>query len=282
MRPSSTPSTKILPLLGFSSRIRRRTRVDLPAPEGPTRKRKSPSGTSRLTSRSASVPVGYVLWTWWKLITGRVAKYGVKTISCVSCCGVVRPRARGARSRAVYPKGPQGPSLSLRAKHWSNGGRLRRLRGISDSRDYPALWFRRIHVSRDYRPFGPGDRDYGPFGFEEATIVATIQPFGPGEATLVATIRPFGPGEATLVATIRAFGPGQAALVATIVPLVAEIRDYPVLERACAAAAAPAWPRRHRSHASMKGSISPSSTAWALPTSSPVRTSLTSVYGCRT
>src|SRR5437867_11915743 len=143
MRPSSTPSTKILPLLGFSSRIRRRTRVDLPAPEGPTRKRKSPSGTSRLTSRSASVPVGYVLWTCWKLITGRVAKSGVKTISCVSCCGVVRPRARGARSRAVYPKGPQGPSLSLRAKHWPNGGRLRRLRGISDS--------------RDYRPFGRGD-----------------------------------------------------------------------------------------------------------------------------
>src|SRR5207249_6652180 len=205
-------------------RIRRRTRVDLPAPEGPTRKRKSPSGTSRLTSRSASVPVGYVLWTCWKLITGRVAKSGVKTISCVSCCGVVRPRARGARSRAVYPKGPQGPSLSLRAKHWSNGGRLRRLRGISDSRDYPALWFRRSHVSRDYRPFGPGDRDYGPFGFEEATIVATIQPFGPGEATLVVTIRPFGPGESTLVATIRAFGPGQATLVATIVPLVAEIR----------------------------------------------------------
>src|SRR5207249_6791817 len=182
MRPSSTPSTKILPLLGFSSRIRGRTRVDLPAPEGPTRKRKSPSGTSRLTSRSASVPVGYVLWTCWKLITGRVAKSGVKTISCVSCCGVVRPRARGARSRAVYPKGPQGPSLSLRAKHWSNGGRLRRLRGISDSRDYPALWFRRSHVSReypaiwsrrshvsrDYRPFGPGDRDYGPFGFERS------------------------------------------------------------------------------------------------------------------
>src|SRR5438093_5157807 len=184
MRPSSTPSTKILPLLGFSSRIRRRTRVDLPAPEGPTRKRKSPSGTSRLTSRSASVPVGYVLWTCWKLITGRVAKSGVKTISCVSCCGVVRPRARGARSRAVYPKGPQGPSLSLRAKHWSNGGRLRRLRGISDS--------------RDYRPFGRGDRDYGPFGFEEATLVATIRPFGPGEATLVATIRALGPGQATL------------------------------------------------------------------------------------
>src|SRR5207249_11510713 len=157
-----------------------------------------PSGTSRLTSRSASVPVGYVLWTCWKLITGRVAKSGVKTISCVSCCGVVRPRARGARSRAVYPKGPQGPSLSLRAKHWPNGGRLRRLRGISDgrdypgfalgrrwvSRDYPALWSRRSHVSRAYRPIGPGDRDYRPFGFGEATIVATIRPFGPGESTL--------------------------------------------------------------------------------------------------
>src|SRR5437016_4664065 len=94
------PSTKILPLLGFSSRISRRTSVDLPAPEGPTRKRKSPSGTSRLMSRRASVPVGYVLKTRWKLITGRLSKSGVKTIGCVSCCGVTRQRARAARSRA--------------------------------------------------------------------------------------------------------------------------------------------------------------------------------------
>src|SRR5579859_5225088 len=64
----------------FSSRISRRTMVDFPAPEGPTRNTKSPSGTTRLMSRSASVPVGYRFHTCWKLMTGRVAKSGVRTI----------------------------------------------------------------------------------------------------------------------------------------------------------------------------------------------------------
>src|SRR5487761_599849 len=112
MRPSSTPSTKILPLLGFSSLIRRRTRVDLPAPDGPTRNRKSPSGTTRLTSRRASVPDGYVFQTCWKLITGRVSKSGVKTIRCDSCCDVPRQGARVARSRAVYRMPPEAPTPS--------------------------------------------------------------------------------------------------------------------------------------------------------------------------
>src|SRR5216683_3624123 len=162
MRPSSTPSTKILPLEGFSSRISRRTRVDLPAPDGPTRKRKSPSGTSRLMSRRASVPVGYVLWTCWKLITGRVAKSGVKSIGCVSCCGVSRRQARAARSRAVYPKVPQAPNPSSRAKHWSNEKGLGGLRGLlSDSRDYPVSRRFRPPVSRDY-PGASGRDALGP------------------------------------------------------------------------------------------------------------------------
>src|SRR6202011_4396832 len=117
MRPSSTPSTKILPLLGFSSRIRSLTRVDLPAPEGPTRNTKSPSGTTRLTSRRASVPVGYVLKKSWKLVTGRVSKSGVKTIRCDSCCDVPRPGARVARSRAVYRMPPEAPNPSQSANH---------------------------------------------------------------------------------------------------------------------------------------------------------------------
>ena len=35
--------------------------VDLPAPDGPTRKTKSPSGMTRSTSRRASLPFGYCL-----------------------------------------------------------------------------------------------------------------------------------------------------------------------------------------------------------------------------
>src|SRR6202521_1612936 len=138
MRPSSIPSTKILPRVGFSSRIRRRTRVDLPAPEGPTRKRKSPSGTSRLMSRRAWVPVGYVLKTCWKLMTGRVSKSGVKTISCISCCGVTRLRARMARSRAVYPMPPAAPTPSQSVKHRFNGRRLRPLRELAVLAQAPA------------------------------------------------------------------------------------------------------------------------------------------------
>src|ERR1700694_1325175 len=117
MRPSSTPSTKILPLLGFSSRMRSLTRVDLPAPDGPTRNRKSPSGTTRLMSRRASVPVGYVLKTCWKLITGRVSKSGVRTIRCDSCCDVPRQRARVARSGDVYRMPPEAPNPSESANH---------------------------------------------------------------------------------------------------------------------------------------------------------------------
>ena len=35
--------------------------VDLPAPDGPTRNTKSPSGMTRSTSRRASLPLGYCL-----------------------------------------------------------------------------------------------------------------------------------------------------------------------------------------------------------------------------
>src|SRR5438445_10513378 len=43
--------------------MRRRMRLDLPAPDEPTRKTKSPESMSRSTSRSASVPFGYRLLT---------------------------------------------------------------------------------------------------------------------------------------------------------------------------------------------------------------------------
>ena len=38
-------------------------RVDLPAPEGPTRKMKSPDGMTRSTSMRADLPLGYVFVT---------------------------------------------------------------------------------------------------------------------------------------------------------------------------------------------------------------------------
>ena len=80
MRPSSRPLTKILPRVGRSSRIRSRTRLDLPAPEAPTRNTKSPSGMLRLMSRRASVPLGYRFQTCWKLITVRPLKSGAMTL----------------------------------------------------------------------------------------------------------------------------------------------------------------------------------------------------------
>ena len=46
--------------------------------------------------------------------------------------------------------------------------------------------------------------------------------------------------------------------------------------------AAASWARRQRMPASMKSSISPSSTAWVLPVSNSVRRSLTIWYGLST
>ena len=45
--------------------------VDLPAPDGPTRNTKSPSGMTRSTSRSASLPLGYCLVTSCRTRTAR-------------------------------------------------------------------------------------------------------------------------------------------------------------------------------------------------------------------
>src|SRR5919107_3651973 len=45
--------------------------VDLPAPDGPTRNTKSPSGITRSTSARAVLPFGYVFVTSWRTRTAR-------------------------------------------------------------------------------------------------------------------------------------------------------------------------------------------------------------------
>jgi hypothetical protein len=52
------PSRTTWPCVAISSRIRSLISVDLPAPDGPTRKTKSPSGITRSTSRRAVLPFG--------------------------------------------------------------------------------------------------------------------------------------------------------------------------------------------------------------------------------
>ena len=57
-RARSSPSTTTMPLVASSSRISSFVSVDFPAPDGPTRNTKSPSGTTSSTSLSASLPFG--------------------------------------------------------------------------------------------------------------------------------------------------------------------------------------------------------------------------------
>src|SRR5215472_2201347 len=70
-RARSLPATWILPSVGRSSRRINRRNVDLPEPDGPTRKTNSPFSTSRLTfSRAGRLWLAYVLVTLSKWITG--------------------------------------------------------------------------------------------------------------------------------------------------------------------------------------------------------------------
>ena len=59
-----------LPCVGSCSRMRRRMNVLLPAPEGPTRKTKSPGAMVTLTSARATLPFGYVIPTSASSMTG--------------------------------------------------------------------------------------------------------------------------------------------------------------------------------------------------------------------
>ena len=102
IRARSSPSTTTTPLVATSSRISSRMSVDLPAPDGPTRKTKSPSGTTRSTWRSASLPLGNRIVTSCRTTSGRRPSSGMigrlaegrRALSGVRVAAV-RPRAGG-------------------------------------------------------------------------------------------------------------------------------------------------------------------------------------------
>ncbi len=56
-RATERPNTRASPLLALTSEDRMPIRVDLPAPLGPSRAKKSPGCTVRLTPLSASTPL---------------------------------------------------------------------------------------------------------------------------------------------------------------------------------------------------------------------------------
>jgi hypothetical protein len=68
---TSRPSTTIRPLVASIIRLIMRRVVVLPQPDGPTRTVRSPSGTSRSTLSTATVPLGNRFVTDSKLINCR-------------------------------------------------------------------------------------------------------------------------------------------------------------------------------------------------------------------
>src|SRR3954452_12717280 len=62
------PATQKRPRSGFSCLLISRSIVDLPEPDGPTRKTNSPLATSKVASRRATTSVLYVLVTFSSLI----------------------------------------------------------------------------------------------------------------------------------------------------------------------------------------------------------------------
>ena len=70
-RARSWPSSTTSPRVATSSRMSSLMSVDLPAPDGPTRNTKSPSGMTRSTSRRATLPLGYCFMTSCRTRTAR-------------------------------------------------------------------------------------------------------------------------------------------------------------------------------------------------------------------
>src|SRR5262245_34321845 len=67
---------RIVPEVGASSPAMRRSTVLLPLPDGPTTATSSPSGMWSVRSRTATRPLGNVLFTWFKVIAATSALYG--------------------------------------------------------------------------------------------------------------------------------------------------------------------------------------------------------------
>ena len=72
----SLPATHMVPRVAVSWRKSSLTRVDLPDPDGPTRKTNSPRRMLRETSRAATVPPLYTLVTESSLIKGNLPENG--------------------------------------------------------------------------------------------------------------------------------------------------------------------------------------------------------------
>src|SRR3954469_19932453 len=111
----SLPATQMLPASGSCSLVRRRRKVDLPEPDGPTMKTNSPLAMSTEQSRRATVVPLYDLVTWSRRIMGRsrvpVARFGRESPSC-------RRRVRGAAAGG----GPGGVCAGQRAGLDGGGG----------------------------------------------------------------------------------------------------------------------------------------------------------------
>src|SRR5215471_15675333 len=114
----SFPATWIRPSDGRSSLRISRRKVDLPEPDGPTRKTNSPFSTSRVTfSRAGRLWFGYAFVTLSKWITGlsrAPAEYGR--------CGRGKPAGRSYLAfpavRPVWPQDSLGGKLVADVQHW--------------------------------------------------------------------------------------------------------------------------------------------------------------------
>src|SRR5258707_1334076 len=108
----------MVPAVTFSSRIKRRTSVDLPAPLGPTRKTKSCLGISIVTSRRATVPFGYFFSTPCRLICGAAGTGGTTAATRAFSGSVVRIGrvvvVPGPRTNPLRKPGPR-PAGAIRA-----------------------------------------------------------------------------------------------------------------------------------------------------------------------
>src|SRR5215469_9109466 len=98
-RARSLPATWILPVVGRSSLRTSRRNVDLPDPDGPTKKTNSPFSTSRFTFSKAGRPwFAYVFVTLSKWITGPshlVDNDSGCDRAVNSCPGLVSGQSRG-------------------------------------------------------------------------------------------------------------------------------------------------------------------------------------------
>ena len=80
----SIPSTSTRPLLGSSNRLRQRSRVDLPEPDGPITNTSSRSATSRSTPRSTCSGPKYL----WMPCARTIAPTAPATYPQRGSCGV--------------------------------------------------------------------------------------------------------------------------------------------------------------------------------------------------